>query len=159
MGETQRQIWTHQTFCDGLLFLAHRFLFPNSTDGRYNHDLLRKEIKIYNGIRTIGYCSIYSWRNIYIFIFSYSLPEIKYKPLASTANDVTASRWATIAWANFPVLLSKNLICLSSCAVIVSGSVGCETTHVIAPNSLELSYKIDLSWWNCLRFLWKDNFC
>ena len=67
------------------------------------------------------------------------LPDIKYRPFTSTASEVTASRCATIAWASFPVLLSKNRICRSSWAVMVNGSVGWETTHVIAPNSLELS--------------------
>ena len=51
-------------------------------------------------------------------------------------SDVTASRCATIACVIFPVLLSKNLICLSSWAVIVSGNVGCETTRVTAQGSL-----------------------
>lgn len=34
------------------------------------------------------------------------LPDNKNKPLGSTAKLVTASKWATIAWTNLPVLLS-----------------------------------------------------
>ena len=65
----------------------------------------------------------------------YLLPDIRYRPLVSTAKEVTASKCATMTWVCFPVLLSKNRICRSSCAVIVSGSVGWDTTLVMRPTS------------------------
>lgn len=33
----------------------------------------------------------------------YLLPDIKYKPLGSTAKLVTASKWATMEWISFPL--------------------------------------------------------
>lgn len=54
----------------------------------------------------------------------YLLPDIRYSPLGSTAKLVTASRWATMEWISFPLVLSKNLMCRSSCAVMVMGRVG-----------------------------------
>lgn len=33
----------------------------------------------------------------------YLLPDIKYKPLGSTARLVTASRWATMEWMSLPL--------------------------------------------------------
>lgn len=40
----------------------------------------------------------------------YLLPDIKYKPLGSTAKLVTASRWATIEWISLP--LEKKIVTL-----------------------------------------------
>lgn len=40
----------------------------------------------------------------------YLLPDIKYRPLGSTAKLVTASRWATIEWISLP--LEKEIVTL-----------------------------------------------
>lgn len=40
----------------------------------------------------------------------YLLPDIKYRPLGSTAKLVTASRWATIEWISLP--LEKEIVIL-----------------------------------------------
>lgn len=40
----------------------------------------------------------------------YLLPDIKYRPLGSTAKLVTASRWATIEWMSLP--LEKEIVIL-----------------------------------------------
>lgn len=123
-----------------------------------------------------------------LFPDKYLLPDIRYKPLGSTAKLVTASRWATMEWIHFPVigtqdeykinvlnvvfiptvistlytvtkcvcltmytfyfhsswnvgskwplssspvLLSKNWMCRSSCAVMVMGRVGWLSTLLI----------------------------
>lgn len=39
-----------------------------------------------------------------LFPDKYLLPDIRYKPLGSTAKLVTASRWATMEWIHFPVI-------------------------------------------------------
>lgn len=52
------------------------------------------------------------------------LPERRNNPLGSIARLVTASKCATIQCTILPLVLSKNLMWRSSCAVIVSGSVG-----------------------------------
>ena len=49
--------------------------------------------------------------------------------MLSIDSDVTSSKWATMACVILPVLLSKNLIGLSSGAVIVRGRVGWDTTR------------------------------
>jgi len=46
---------------------------------------------------------------------------------------------------NVPVLLSKNLRCLSSCAVMVSGRVGCETTRLICSQPLNSTHNYNRS--------------
>ena len=76
-------------------------------------------------------CTLWFDRKIHVYL----LPDIRYRPLVSTAKEVTASKCATMTWVCFPVLLSKNRICRSSCAVIVSGSVGWDTTLVMRPTS------------------------
>ena len=76
-------------------------------------------------------CTLRFDRKIHVYL----LPDIRYRPLVSTAKEVTASKCATMTWVCFPVLLSKNRICRSSCAVIVSGSVGWDTTLVMRPKS------------------------
>ena len=52
-------------------------------------------------------------------------------------REVTASRCATMACVSLPVELSKKRMCLSSCAVMVKGRVGCEITLVMGPISGE----------------------
>jgi len=46
---------------------------------------------------------------------------------------------------NVPVLLSKNLRCLFSCAVMVSGRVGCETTRLICSQPLNSTHNYNRS--------------
>lgn len=78
----------------------------------------------------------------------WTIPDNKYNPLGSTAKLVTASKWATIEWTIFPVWLSQNLTCLSSCAVIVNGKVGWQTILFIC-----LLLRLTLSWLDSSRMI------
>ena len=90
-------------------------------------------IKSFRDHQCNGTTSAHFWT--FSDVYVYLLPDIRYRPLVSTAKEVTASKCATMTWVCFPVLLSKNRICRSSCAVIVSGSVGWDTTLVMRPTS------------------------
>jgi len=60
-------------------------------------------------------------------------------------TDLWQTDRQTDGWSNVPVLLSKNLRCLSSCAVMVSGRVGCETTRLICSRPLNSTHNYNRS--------------
>ena len=63
----------------------------------------------------------------------YSLAESSKEPWGSRLRAVTASKCATIACTHFELAGSKNRMCLSSCALMISGIWGWDMTDITDP--------------------------